>query len=759
MRFHDAAAAAGGTRLRTGGLALQRACACGTHGPGECESCRKNGGAPQRRERATAGPALRTAPRIQRQPLSAAPAMAPAAAPAMAPASPAAPQAAPAAQTEAPAAPAPGVEGETAQPAPGSTMLVEDGVAEVAPGQMRKTDFLDQLHASVCAGAEAALAGTGRSTDGCPYLAYWFDYYRGQSSGHVESALHRYAPETRGARSAADYIPLVATRVQQGVEHWARTGEVVGVPQDAPAAAGAPAATPGGAGEAVQRKEGSGGARATDAPAAVQARLGEGAPLEGGVRGRMERAFGQSFAHVRTHTDANAGRVSREQDARALTVGRHIAFGSGEYRPGTVVGDALIAHELAHTVQQRGADAGPAAAPGVRDDRYQALESDADRSAVGAVQAMLGGSRESGRRSLGDFLPTLKSGLRLQRCDLFGTRQEEKLEPVEQPVQTKEEPAQKDPAQKEPADVATPAQAADAGADAAPAVSEADRQKPCTSAVAADKVILSHTVSPQLIEKPGDTVTFTAKFACMVRGSGYHKMVDAANNEFGRTTFSAARNELTHTWDGKKLFKDVGTYLVDDGHYRHRIEPFKYAYKNSKDVMTAAESDSPTVEVKARPYTGGGTDHVHYSAANVEAVAKAIETEMGGENDAAKRAVAWAIRNQMIRMNTGDAATAMTSFRVRSGKAASEASRTMATEILKRPMSEDTTSGAIKWFSPNAQPKEGETCKGEGCGGGLDTFTDTAGNKRSVHTPGFHKQMTYVNIGGIDEWRVRFYKL
>src|SRR5687768_17311281 len=76
------------------------------------------------------------------------------------------------------------------------------------------------------------------------------------------------------------------------------------------------------------------------APRAVQTDLGPGDPLAGNVRGSMESAFGESFAHVRAHTDGKAASLSAGLDARAFAVGEHVAFGAGEYRPGTPVGDA-----------------------------------------------------------------------------------------------------------------------------------------------------------------------------------------------------------------------------------------------------------------------------------------------------------------------------------------------------------------------------------------------------------------------------------
>jgi hypothetical protein len=95
-------------------------------------------------------------------------------------------------------------------------------------------------------------------------------------------------------------------------------------------------------------------------------------------------------------------------DARAFTVGSHVAFGSSEFRPGTVVGDALIAHELAHVAQQRGGSAAVSAAHAGFGDG--ALEADADDVAADALAALHAGA--PARPSLA----RLRSGLRLQRC-------------------------------------------------------------------------------------------------------------------------------------------------------------------------------------------------------------------------------------------------------------------------------------------------------------------------------------------------------
>src|SRR5258706_1509328 len=90
-------------------------------------------------------------------------------------------------------------------------------------------------------------------------------------------------------------------------------------------------------------KEHDGGAREVDDPQAIQTQLGAGQSLDAGVRSRMESAFGETFSGVEVHADSKSAGVSENLNARALTVGQHIAFGTGEYRPGKLLGDALIA--------------------------------------------------------------------------------------------------------------------------------------------------------------------------------------------------------------------------------------------------------------------------------------------------------------------------------------------------------------------------------------------------------------------------------
>jgi hypothetical protein len=87
---------------------------------------------------------------------------------------------------------------------------------------------------------------------------------------------------------------------------------------------------------------------------AVRGARGGGQPLPGRVRAPMERALGADFRGVRLHTDAQADQFSRMLGARAFTTGQEIFFRQGEYHPDGMPGQRLLAHELAHVVQQTG---------------------------------------------------------------------------------------------------------------------------------------------------------------------------------------------------------------------------------------------------------------------------------------------------------------------------------------------------------------------------------------------------------------------
>ncbi|HTW99301.1 MAG TPA: DUF4157 domain-containing protein, partial [Acidimicrobiales bacterium] len=77
-----------------------------------------------------------------------------------------------------------------------------------------------------------------------------------------------------------------------------------------------------------------------------------GARLPAPVLHRMQAGFGADLSSVRVHDGERSARAARSVGARAFTVGNHIVFGAGEYRPDSAGGQYLLAHELAHVVQQ-----------------------------------------------------------------------------------------------------------------------------------------------------------------------------------------------------------------------------------------------------------------------------------------------------------------------------------------------------------------------------------------------------------------------
>jgi uncharacterized protein DUF4157 len=316
----------------------------------------------------------------------------------------------------------------------GPALIVEDDAKDLSPGQMRKTEFISQLRTAACSAAEQALAGTMWSAMGCPYITRWMDHYSKRPSTHLERALRKYVPESANVRSAQEYLPLVTQKLKLGIEHWRSTGETPEMPEALGAGPEMPGMTVGGlvggllsaAGSAIsgavkglgrmlfKHKDGQEAGGEAEDPATIRSELGAGHALEGGVKQRMQSAFGADFSGVRVHSDSGANEASDRLNARAFTIGSDIAFGPGEYQPGTPVGDALIAHELAHVQQQ---SAGAVGAPMTKGGTHSsALEEDADMAAVGAVASTFPGATGLLGNLGAQAVPRLRSGLRLQRC-------------------------------------------------------------------------------------------------------------------------------------------------------------------------------------------------------------------------------------------------------------------------------------------------------------------------------------------------------
>jgi hypothetical protein len=77
-----------------------------------------------------------------------------------------------------------------------------------------------------------------------------------------------------------------------------------------------------------------------------------GQPLDSETGAFMRSRFGHDFSNVRVHADARAAQSAQAINALAYTVGRNVVFADGQYQLGLARGRHLLAHELAHTIQQ-----------------------------------------------------------------------------------------------------------------------------------------------------------------------------------------------------------------------------------------------------------------------------------------------------------------------------------------------------------------------------------------------------------------------
>ena len=84
----------------------------------------------------------------------------------------------------------------------------------------------------------------------------------------------------------------------------------------------------------------------------LEGNKGAGHSLDDSTRAEMESKMGADFRDVRVHTGSAAHMLSEGTNAQAFTHGQDIYFDRGNYAPHTAAGKALLAHELAHTLQQ-----------------------------------------------------------------------------------------------------------------------------------------------------------------------------------------------------------------------------------------------------------------------------------------------------------------------------------------------------------------------------------------------------------------------
>jgi Domain of unknown function (DUF4157) len=131
-------------------------------------------------------------------------------------------------------------------------------------------------------------------------------------------------------------------------------------------------------GGAIAARQGAGIQETGEVHPSVQSKIdstrGSGQALDSGVANKLSPQMGD-LSDVRVHTGGYANDLNHAVSAKAFATGTDVYFGQGQYKPGTGEGDKLIAHELAHVVQQRGA---PTSGPLTVSNPGDAMENEAD---------------------------------------------------------------------------------------------------------------------------------------------------------------------------------------------------------------------------------------------------------------------------------------------------------------------------------------------------------------------------------------------
>ena len=120
-----------------------------------------------------------------------------------------------------------------------------------------------------------------------------------------------------------------------------------------------------------------------------------GHPLDASTRDFFSQTLGHDFSRVRVHTDHAAADSARAVNAHAYTVGQDVVFGAGQYSPESEFGRYLLAHELAHTMQQGSRDLGSSARQLPINSPGDAYEREADAVAASALHRAARGPASS----------------------------------------------------------------------------------------------------------------------------------------------------------------------------------------------------------------------------------------------------------------------------------------------------------------------------------------------------------------------------
>jgi hypothetical protein len=268
---------------------------------------------------------------------------------------------------------------------PSGNVIVADAADDTPAGIVSRSTFLDRL-------GDRLVSVSG-------------DVAGDELRKMVQRALAPYRAMDAATLERAAIAVTGSGRPQSGEQLLAAV--VASVQKASPVSSGS---TPGTLARSVLRMARSAVPSGRRDPGDVTEQLGGGEPLAPAVRSRMARGLGGTLPDVTVHRDEAAAQVARSLNARALAVGDHIAFAPGEYQPGTVVGDALLAHELAHVIQQRGGQADSIALSSSV-SAVDSMETAADAVAASAVLRLWApGTPVPRERRLG------RASMRVQNC-------------------------------------------------------------------------------------------------------------------------------------------------------------------------------------------------------------------------------------------------------------------------------------------------------------------------------------------------------
>ena len=160
---------------------------------------------------------------------------------------------------------------------------------------------------------------------------------------------------------------------------------------------------------------------------------GRGTSLKSETRNTMEPRFGRDLSGVRIHEGAQSARLADDIHARAFTIGQDVFFGAGQYQPASSDGQALLAHELTHTIQQSGGS-NQAQPSRIQPSRIQRNPPGPASGATTGTPASATGSSGSTAAAASPPSPVFNELPRIGKIDVTGGIREVKMENLPLPT-------------------------------------------------------------------------------------------------------------------------------------------------------------------------------------------------------------------------------------------------------------------------------------------------------------------------------------